>query len=195
MTQSHLLVTGFATHRLRRSGVPVRTGAVLWGAVLPDVPLFVLTAWFFLVPRRAAPAGGWDVFGALYDRYFFAEPLWIVAHNTLHAPLILALLFAAGVVLHRRGSGWGTAASWFAVSAALHTLMDVGTHREDGPLLLFPLDWTFRVRGPVSYWDPRYGGDVFFGLELGLDLIMVAYFVAVYVRWRAGRQRDRMSSP
>lgn len=185
MTQSHLLIAGLGAHGLRRSGVRVRTGAVLMGAVLPDVPLILLTAWFALAPGRAARVGGGDVFGPLYDRYFFEDPLWIVTHNALHAPILLVLVFAAGLALHRRGHWSGAATCWFAASAALHTLIDVGTHRDDGPLLLFPLDWSLRVHAPISYWDPRYGGSVFFRLELALDLLILAYFAAIYLRWRS----------
>lgn len=181
MTPSHLLVTGLVAHRLRRGGVRVAVAATLVGSVAPDLPLALLTLWFL---ARARPAGG-EWFGELYDAYFFHEPVWIISHNILHAPLILGVLFLVGALLVARQRRVGDAVRWFAAGAAGHTLVDVFTHRHDGPLLLFPLEWSFRIQAPVSYWDPNYGGDVFFRFELAADLLIVGYFL--FVLW--GRRR------
>lgn len=156
----------------------LRAGAALAGSFAPDVPLFMLTGWYLLMAR--SPGGPW--FGEAYDQYFFDDPLWIIAHNFLHAPLILAALFALGYVRRLRDGGAGRALWWFSGAAAGHTLIDVFTHRHDGPLLLFPFDWSFRVQAPVSYWDPRYGGDLFFPLEVGFSLLIVVYLAAAAVR-------------
>lgn len=187
MTQTHVLIAGFVVERVGRAQTRVRAAAVLLGALVPDLPLLLLTIWYVSLRR---PAGG-DWFGVAYDRYFFHEPLWIVSHNIFHAPLILAVLFAVGHAARDRRLG--DALRWFAGSAAGHTLIDVFTHREDGPLLLFPFDWSFRVQAPVSYWDPRYGGDVFFPLELGLDILIIAYLAAVL--WRRERRRSGPGGP
>jgi len=187
MTQTHVLIAGLVVARVERARTRARAAAVLLGALAPDLPLLLLTVWYTAVRR---PTGG-DWFGMAYDRYFFHEPLWIVSHNILHAPLILAVLFAAGHAARDRRAG--DALRWFAGSAAGHTLVDVFTHRGDGPLLLFPFDWSYRVQAPVSYWDPRYGGDVFFRFELGLDLLIVAYLVTVL--WWHGRRRSEPSGP
>ncbi|MFQ3583824.1 MAG: hypothetical protein SNJ85_02650 [Cyanobacteriota bacterium] len=40
--------------------------------------------------------------------------------------------------------------------------IDTPVHVTDRPLVFFPFNWSYRWRGPVSYWDPRYGGDWFF---------------------------------
>lgn len=105
-TQSHFLLTWFLADRFRDRLQP-HTPALVVGSVAPDLPLFILTAWFFAVPRRGAGETG-EVFGELYDAYFFEEPLWIVAHNGLHAPVVLLALMAVGLWLERGGSGWGT---------------------------------------------------------------------------------------
>lgn len=178
MTQSHLLITALVADRARRAGVRVRTWAALLGSVAPDLPLALLTGWF--VVWRRQPGAEW--FGTPYDDYFFGDPLWVVSHNILHAPLILAVVFLTGQWLSSRGQALGAATRWFAAGAAAHTLIDVFTHRHDGPLLLFPLDWSFRVQAPVSYWDPRYGGAVFFRFEIALDLLIAAYFLVVFAR-------------
>ncbi len=46
----------------------------------------------------------------------------------------------------------------FLLGAWTHSLVDILTHIHDGPLLLWPLDHTIRVRGLVSHWDPAFGG-------------------------------------
>ncbi|MBI4545618.1 MAG: metal-dependent hydrolase [Gemmatimonadetes bacterium] len=195
MTPTHFLVTGFAVHRLRRTGTPVPLGPALLGAVLPDFPLALLTLWYLAVPRAANPATGNDVFGELYDRYFFHEPAWIAAHNALHAPLILAGLFAAGWALARWGRTGGMALCWFAISAAVHTALDTVSHHTDGPLLLFPVDWSFRLQAPVSYWDPRYGGAIFVRLEIALDVLLALYFLAAFLERRRVRGEPRSERP
>jgi len=40
----------------------------------------------------------------------------------------------------------------------------------DGPLLLWPFEWTRRYSSPVSYWDHRHYGSVVWPLELLLDI-------------------------
>lgn len=67
--------------------------------------------------------------------------------------------------------------------------MDVLTHHDDGPLILFPFDWSTRFASPVSYWDRRYHGAVFARLELVLDVALVGYLVVPWVRkWIPSRQ-------
>jgi len=183
-TQSHLLLTWFLAHKLGARVEP-HMPAVLAGSLAPDLPLFLLTAWFFAVPRRREGADG-EVFGELYDAYFFEEPLWIVAHNVLHAPFILAALMGLGLWLIRRGGRWGEVLVWFTAGCALHSLIDTFTHHNDGPLLLFPFDWSFRFASPVSYWHPDYFGTVFMPLELAMNVLIVGYFVG---RWLRGRQQ------
>lgn len=193
MTQSHFLVTAFVAHRCRKAGQPVRMGVALLGSVLPDLPLALLTVWFFAVPRAAEPAVAGDPFGELYDRYFFNEPVWIVAHNMLHAPLILAALFGVGWLISRRGRPWGVTLCWFAAAAAFHTIIDVFTHHNDGPLLLFPFDWSLRAQAPISYWDPSHGGAIFSIFETGLDLAIIGYFLIVWIAWRRSRETPSLA--
>ncbi|MDZ7779002.1 MAG: metal-dependent hydrolase [Gemmatimonadota bacterium] len=187
MTQSHFLVSGLLAHGLRRRELDVRVPAFLVGSVAPDLPLTLLTVWFYYVPLGGLASTHDDLFGPLYDQYFFEDPFWIVSHNTLHAPLVLIALILVGRALTRRGLGLGPALAWFAIAALLHSAIDVVTHVQDGPLLFFPFEWSYRFPAPVSYWDPRHGGAVFSRVEWGLDLAIVAYFLVFWWReWRRG---------
>jgi membrane-bound metal-dependent hydrolase YbcI (DUF457 family) len=99
---------------------------------------------------------------------------------------VLAVIFAAGLFLHRRGSAWGHWLVWFALAAAFHTGVDILTHHHDGPLLLFPFDFSTRFASPISYWDPDHYGRIFTRFEIALDLLLAGYFLVGW--WRKRQQ-------
>ncbi|CAN5836940.1 hypothetical protein BH24DEI2_BH24DEI2_16360 [soil metagenome] len=84
---------------------------------------------------------------------------------------------------------WGRGLLWFAVGAALHTLIDIFTHAGDGPLFLFPLT-TYRFDSPVSYWDPVYYGRAFTVLEYALDALLLAYLGVTWWRRRVKKPTE-----
>ena len=189
-TYSHLLITALAGDRLKKRGVALHSKAFLVGAALPDLPVIVLTIGFFISSRWLSPQRlpEQPLFGELYDYYFFHNPVWIVGHNTFHAPWILAGLGAVGFWGSRRGQRWGKPLLWLALGCALHTLLDIFTHHHDGPLLLFPFNWQFRYAAPVSYWDPRYGAWWFSPLEHLLNLAILIFWIGGWwQRRRAAR--------
>lgn len=198
MTPSHFLMTAAGAALLRWRGVDVRTVPLLLGSVLPDLPLYVLSAgyigWnYFLAPTLlgvAAPAE--HVFGAGYDTNYFTNPWWIASHNALHAPLILLALGLLAGWAQRSGRSWGAPLLWFVAGCAVHAAVDIATHRDDGPLLFFPVDWSYRFPAPISYWDRRYGGAIFAPIERAFDVMIVLALGAGWLRgrlahWRAGR--------
>ena len=188
-TYSHVLITALAGDGLKRRGISIHMKGLLLGSFLPDVPLMILTVGYVVYHRWVNPMPMTGFFSR-YDYHFFNDPLWIVPHNFLHAPFILALLLVVSWPGLRRGNRWMSLLFWLAVGASFHTLVDVFTHNYDGPLLLFPFNWHYRFRGPVSYWDPRYYGRPFTLFEYGLDLVILAYFL---VQWR--RRRSAGDSP
>lgn len=73
------------------------------GGLAPDLGLYATTlgATAYLVIGR-----GWGVRQSLqviFDDYFYSEPVFVVAHNMLHAPLVIFSLLALSVVAIRRG--------------------------------------------------------------------------------------------
>lgn len=185
-TYSHFLMTALAGDRLKKRKVEVHSQALLLGSVLPDLALYLLTGWYLVYYRWLAPVDQRpdSVFGDLYDQYYFHNPIWIVGHNLFHAPLMLTALGIAGYLGMQRRRKWGALLFWLAVGCSFHSLVDIFTHRDDGPLLFFPFDWSYRFAAPVSYWDPRYGGSVFAPLELALDALIIGYFVVLWLRRR-----------
>lgn len=170
-TYSHFLLTAVFKRALKlqsaKDGV-----ALLAGSAAPDVPL-VLLSLGYVVDRRYIRRHLPDKTrcSPTYNQLYFNNPWWIAAHNSLHAPLPLFVLALLGLLLRQR---W---LLWFVLGAGLHTAVDIFTHADDGPVLLFPLDWKRRFKSPISYWDPRYGGRTFRLVEHLLDAALVLFLL------------------
>ena len=159
-TPTHLVVNWSLA---RASGQEYPLSAVLIGSVAPDIPLYCLSlggaayyGWW-----KGMPAG--EAARLMFDRLFFHNPWWISLHNVLHSPLMIVALLGAIYAFAGKeqflGVGtWPGWLSWFLVSCLCHTLLDIPVHHNDGPLLLWPLNWQWRFNSPVSYWHPAYYG-------------------------------------
>ncbi len=163
--------------------------AVLWGSVAPDLPLYglgVVGAAYFHY------ALGWEIgptMDHMWGTLFFEDPGWIALHNVLHAPIVLLALAAIARVMKASRARLSAWLHWFAMACLLHTTIDILTHHDDGPILFWPVNWSFRVYTPVSYWDPAHYGREFFIFELALDLVLIAYLIAPWLRARLRRSR------
>ena len=188
-TQSHLLLAAAAIAPLRRWPVSIHVPALLIGAVLPDVALFLLSIGGGLYYRWLAPLPpAMSVNRYLYDTLFFTDPFWIANHNFFHSLVINgALLLAALWWWQRRNSRWGMGLFWLAASMLVHTGIDIVTHSTDGPLIWFPLNWSYRFPSPVSYWEAAYYGREFRIFERVFDLALIGYLALTY--WPAVQQR------
>lgn len=180
-TQTHALLAGALVVPLRRRGVDVIAFAVVIGAILPDIPFFLLTLagegyyrWIAPPPQSAT------IMEYLHFTLFYHDPLWIIGHNFFHSLVIDTLLLLMGLWLMRRGSRWGKVLFWLAASMLVHVAIDIVTHQSDGPLIWFPLSWTYRFASPVSYWDSAYFGRSFLAFEYTLDLVLAVFLVVTY---------------
>ena len=199
-TYSHTVITAalIKPARALADGRPnrwprVRTGALLIGSFLPDLPLILMTvaaialdiqSGVFRQIQNGPPSasGGSSLTMRLFDVYFFENP-WVIAfHNLFHSPVLLALYLLIGYGLWRRGIRGGDWFFWLAAAAMFHTLLDIPLHTDDGPLLLFPLNWRWRFHSPVSYWDPAHYGREWAAFEHLLDLGLLLYLAGRYRR-------------
>ena len=190
-TPSHFLITAALATRLPQHSVPVHKTALLVGSVLSDLPFILLTLagevyyrWFAVLPVPGS------IMEYLHFQLFFTDPLWIVSHNFFHSLIINAILISIGYYGFHHRQRWGAALFWLALSLQLHTVIDIFTHTSDGPLFLFPLNWSYRFASPVSYWEAAYYGRLFTIFEYTLDLLLLVYF-----GWRWLRRRRQRNEP
>ena len=167
----------------------IRMDAVVWGSLAPDMMLYLLSVGAIVYYRFMS---GWSMERAtdyVFDTLFFQNPWWIALHNFFQAPFVLLTIIAISALMlyahrERRETTGYRVALWilvFSLSASLHTIIDILTHHDDGPLLLFPFSSTVRFRSPVSYWDPRHYGRIFAIGEGLLDLGLVGYLIYLRV--------------
>jgi membrane-bound metal-dependent hydrolase YbcI (DUF457 family) len=188
-TYSHILMTATLNQVLINKSVPVRSRAFLIGSFLPDEPLLLLTLGAGMYYRFVAPLPQGYRFFEWFDVLYFTNPFWKAGHNLFHAPLMLLLLGLVGYAAARRGHAWGWSVVWLALGCGLHSGVDIVTHYNDGPLVLFPLNWDWRVYSPISYWDRDHYANLFAPLEHGLDLFFIGYLTFQWWRKRAARRR------
>jgi membrane-bound metal-dependent hydrolase YbcI (DUF457 family) len=195
-TYSHFLVTVLGQKKLKQRSLMVHPVALLVGSVLPDLPFTLLTAVYmvYYIWFAPLPVTGQSVMEYRHFDSYFNDPVWIASHNLFHAPLILAALAAIGWFGSKRDQDWGAILFWFAIGARFHSLIDIFTHHNDGPLLLFPLNWSLRFISPVSFGHPDHYGHIFAPLEHLLDLGILAYFGYDRLKQRRLKQATPESS-
>ncbi|MBK8050750.1 MAG: metal-dependent hydrolase [Anaerolineales bacterium] len=180
-TQSHFLLAAAAIMPLRRWPGAVFAPALLVGAALPDIPLFLLTVAGEIYYRWLVAPPATNIMEYLHFNLFYNHPLWIIGHNFFHSLLIDGALLLVGLWWWKqRGSRWGMMLFWLAGSMLVHVGIDIFTHHSDGPLFLFPIDWRYRFASPISYWEPAYGGRQFAAFERALDLVLLGLLLLTY---------------
>lgn len=183
-TPSHFLMTAFArAFTLRKHPHKVLSRrSIFLGAVAPDLPLYFLSVgtYVYYVHIMGWPAR--SAFRYMFDTLYFENMVWIGLHNTLHAPLVVV----TGLwISHLRS--WRALYTFF-LACALHSVVDILTHHNDGPVLFFPLDWQYRFASPVSYWDPAHYGQYFSVFESLLNLFFVGYLLwPLWQQWKPSR--------
>jgi membrane-bound metal-dependent hydrolase YbcI (DUF457 family) len=192
-TPSHVLINLALKSAGKKRTESIPWLAVFLGSFMPDVPLGILsiaaTFYFRVILGNQSP----DLMEAVLHPLYFTNPFWISAHHLLHAPLALGLYL---VVLWRWRARPGKVQHWlfwFVVSCALHASVDILTHFNDGPLLFWPLNWSYRFPSPISYWDPAHFGRQFMVFELILDAVLLTYLVMPnlksFINLRLGKKK------
>ena len=137
--------------------------AVLVGAILPDLPIMLFYAWESLV-MNSAESEIWS------ELYFL--PAWQNFFDTFNSLPLIVVLLALGIYFKKQ------LISVLALSMALHVLLDLPFHHDDAHRHFFPFsDWRFF--SPVSYWDPKYHGDIMHIVQI---VIVIIGLVALWLR-------------
>lgn len=149
--------------------------AFLWGSVAPDIPFGLLSWGTLAYSRFILQQDTSNVMESVIHPAYFNNPWWIASHNFLHSPIALviyAILFWRFVdKVGSRGHGWLS----FVFGCMVHSVIDILTHYDDGPVLFFPFDWHTRFYSPVSYWDKAHYASQFVYFEVGLNLVLLGY--------------------
>jgi hypothetical protein len=172
----------------------VRFSAVLLGSVLPDLPLIIITIVCIVadgVRRKNSDNNdnsmeddsSWT--SQLFSTWYFESPWVKAAHNTFHSPIILGPMMAMAYWGSKRNATTTTTSClspsrsawcfWTLAACLLHTSCDVPVHHDDGPLILFPINWEYRFHSPLSYWDPEYHGREFAIAEHIMDVSIIIW--------------------
>ncbi|MEP2784703.1 MAG: cobalamin biosynthesis protein CobQ [Pseudoruegeria sp.] len=158
-TPAHLLL-GAAVYA--RPSSPKVNIAALFGALLPDLSLYLLVAWNVYVL-------GVDP-NVVFGSYYFSES-WQQIFAVDNSFILWGGAF--GLALWSKRS-WIIA---FSGSGLMHVVTDFLLHNDDARRHLWPLsDWVFH--SPVSYWDHNHYGNVFGPIEVLLCVTLIV------VLWR-----------
>lgn len=179
-TPSHIIAVYALSRAFPQWKINKKT--LIIGAIAPDVLLVIL----FISTLFVSAVQGLTLGGAVerFSRLYFEHPLCIAAYNILHAPISLMAWAAYIFVFTKHNKAHRHILFSFLSGCVLHAFCDIFTHHDDGPLLLWPFNWTLRYSSPVSHWDPAHFGLVFFTVEVAASLILALWLVYRYAHMK-----------
>ena len=151
------------------------------GSIAPDIPLYVMSFGGIYYFRNIKGWSDKETFSHLFDYLYFHDPLWIGFHNFLHSPTMLLILAITMLAIRSKFPRFSRWSLYFLGACFLHSLVDIVTHHDDGPVLFFPFNWSYRFPSPVSYWDPKHFGGPFMFFEAALDLVLIFFLVRAWI--------------
>ena len=159
MTQTHLLA---ASALLTRPGHGYRNIAVIFGALLPDISIFILFFW----ARGVVGISEAELWSVTY----WSEP-WQTLSAVSHSFPLFLLLAALAYYFKSQ------LLFIIAAAALLHIALDFPVHADDAHKHFWPLtDWRFF--SPLSYWDEKYFAHLVRPIEILIS------FTCLIVLWR-----------
>jgi len=153
--------TVIACAALSRPQDSQRNLAVVAGALVPDVSMFMFFAW-----SRIQGWGGDETWNVRY---------WMEPWQTLGA-ISNSLVLSGGLLAVALWRKWRLFAMASA-AALIHIALDFPLHADDAHRHFWPLsDWRFN--SPISYWDPSQNG------RMGGAIETITVLVASVMLWR-----------
>lgn len=175
---THALL-GFALANIFRFNAK-QTGFCIAGSVLPDLPLILTSLYLGVKPMIDQTTMTPVLFKSQMDALYFDGSWLPAAHNFLHAPIsILYAALAATIICFNRPHHHPLIRA-FALGALSHSLLDVISHIDDDPLILWPLDSSLRLTGLFSHWALGQGGGIITSLE-------IVFSLAIFANWARKR--------
>lgn len=169
-TVAHVLV---ACAAFSRPAAPKRNLAIVAGALVPDVSMFVFFGW-----SRLQSWSGDETWNVQY----WTEP-WQALGAISNSFVLFTILLAFAV--WRKWSLLSVAAA----AALAHLALDFPLHADDAHRHFWPLsDWRFS--SPISYWDPSANGRIGAGIETAAVLIAT---IALWRRFEGLKTRGALA--
>lgn len=179
ITTTHIVTNALIARRW-----PDKVGsskAFIVGGFAPDVGLTLMSAGAAIVLPITRDMTRSEALQYGFDELFFTSKWWIAAANLFHSPVVVgALLLASG----RLSGAMAQRVRSFALGAALHIALDVPVHVNDGPVLLWPLNWDYRFESRFSYWDSNHYGNWIGPIDMGITVVGGAYLLKKYLAGR-----------
>ncbi len=145
-TPAHVI---FSLALLGRGNAAKYAVAIAVGAVLPDLLMFVFYVYEKLkgVPETV-----------IWSEHYFL-PFWQGVFDTVNSLPLIGLGLVVAVYIKRP--------AWILLFASMiiHCLLDFPVHHDDGHRHFFPFS-DFRFNSPISYWNPKYYGNIVGLIEL-----------------------------
>jgi len=200
-TQTHLLLAAalfarstktspHASDRIDQSRVSSRliNLAVLAGALIPDVSLFVMFG-----QAKARGIADDVIWGEMYFSSLWQE-IGAITNSIPLFTLLAVLGFMSGGRLWTRShivqseKNFGYVLLFLSLAALTHCLTDLPLHVDDGHAHFWPFtDWIFA--SPVSYWDANHYAHFWQPVEIAIALVCVLViwrrFTSIWVRLAA----------
>lgn len=133
--------------------------AIVFGAILPDIPIFV----FYFVAKVIQKLPEKTIWTEAYY-----QPFWQNTIALLHSFPVAVIAWAIA-----RSQRWKIA-EIVSLSMLWHSLFDIPVHSEDAHRHFFPFS-NYRFISPISYWDPRHYGNIVSFVERLLVLVSSIY--------------------
>lgn len=137
----------------------------LLGGALPDMPICLVFGGILLITGNLSETIA--SFRALYE----GSALMMGLHNVFHSPVSLMLLWVASEFL----GAYKPAIKIFIAGCFTHSIIDIYTHVDDGPLMFWPFDLETRFTSRISHWDPNFGGQWVLATELGIVVFALSW--------------------
>lgn len=146
-TPSHAILNLFI---LGRKSLPQANLPIFIGAILPDIPIFVLYAWAKLIARLPEKQ--------IWTETYY-QPFWQNIVALFHS---IPLALIGWIIAYK--FGWEKI-QILCLSLVLHSCFDLPVHNDDAHRHFFPFS-NYRFISPISYWDKKHYGSIVSLIEI-----------------------------
>lgn len=128
---------------------------IVFGGVLPDIPIFIFYGWAKLIAKMPE--------NKIWSEAYYHPAIQDIVALFHSIPLALIGLIIAWLLKQE-------ILQIFCLSLVLHSLFDLPVHHDDAHRHFFPFS-DYRLISPISYWNPKHYGNIVALIEIILVLL------------------------